>query len=65
MCPVGIRLLDGDITDAYEAESISYNNQIIDIYSASWGPDDNGYTVNIYFKLSSQNATLDLPYFPI
>ena len=37
-------MLDGDVTDAVEARSLSLNNQHIDIYSASWGPDDDGKT---------------------
>ncbi len=39
-------MLDGDVTDAVEARSLSYNSQHIDIYSASWGPDDDGKTVD-------------------
>lgn len=31
-------MLDGDVTDAVEAASLSHNNHHIDIYSASWGP---------------------------
>ena len=42
----GVRMLDGDVTDAVEARSLSLNNQHIDIYSASWGPDDDGRTVD-------------------
>ena len=42
----GVRMLDGDVTDAVEARSLSLNNQHIDIYSASWGPDDDGKTVD-------------------
>lgn len=30
----GVRMLDGDVTDAVEARSLSLNNQHIDIYSA-------------------------------
>jgi len=39
-------MLDGDVTDAVEAQSIGLNPQHIDIYSASWGPDDDGRTVD-------------------
>lgn len=39
-------MLDGDVTDAVEARSLSLNPQHIDIYSASWGPDDDGKTVD-------------------
>ncbi|KAB7505085.1 Furin-like protease 1, isoform 1-CRR, partial [Armadillidium nasatum] len=42
----GVRMLDGDVTDAVEAKSIALNPQHIDIYSASWGPDDDGKTVD-------------------
>lgn len=39
-------MLDGDVTDIVEAQSLSLNPQHIDIYSASWGPDDDGRTVD-------------------
>jgi len=39
-------MLDGDVTDGVEAQSLSLNPQHIDIYSASWGPDDDGQTVD-------------------
>lgn len=42
----GVRMLDGDVTDAVEAQSLRFNTQHIDVYSASWGPDDNGRTVD-------------------
>ncbi|XP_076292804.1 proprotein convertase subtilisin/kexin type 4-like isoform X2 [Lasioglossum baleicum] len=42
----GVRMLDGDVTDSVEARSLSLNPQHIDIYSASWGPDDDGKTVD-------------------
>eukprot|EP00093_Oithona_nana_P005555 05555.XXX_231746_225773_1 [CDS] Oithona nana genome sequencing. len=42
----GVRMLDGDVTDAVEARSLGLNNQHIHIYSASWGPDDDGKTVD-------------------
>ncbi|KAK2180746.1 hypothetical protein NP493_427g01043 [Ridgeia piscesae] len=42
----GVRMLDGDVTDAVEAHSLSLHPQHIDIYSASWGPDDDGRTVD-------------------
>ncbi|KAL0965792.1 hypothetical protein UPYG_G00285770 [Umbra pygmaea] len=41
----GIRMLDGDVTDMVEAQSLSFRQQHIDIYSASWGPEDDGATV--------------------
>lgn len=42
----GIRMLDGDVTDSVEASSLGYNIDHIHIYSASWGPDDNGEVVD-------------------
>uniref|UniRef100_A0A8C4Q905 Furin, paired basic amino acid cleaving enzyme n=1 Tax=Eptatretus burgeri TaxID=7764 RepID=A0A8C4Q905_EPTBU len=42
----GVRMLDGDVTDAVEARSISLNPQHISVYSASWGPEDDGRTVD-------------------
>ena len=44
LCP-GIRMLDGIVTDAIEASSIGVNPNHVDIYSASWGPNDDGKTV--------------------
>uniref|UniRef100_A0A2K5DPW2 Neuroendocrine convertase 1 n=1 Tax=Aotus nancymaae TaxID=37293 RepID=A0A2K5DPW2_AOTNA len=41
----GIRMLDGIVTDAIEASSIGFNPGHVDIYSASWGPNDDGKTV--------------------
>ncbi|XP_017052403.1 furin-like protease 1, isoforms 1/1-X/2 isoform X1 [Drosophila ficusphila] len=50
----GVRMLDGDVTDAVEARSLSLNPQYIDIYSASWGPDDDGKTVDGPGELASR-----------
>ncbi|XP_041101494.1 neuroendocrine convertase 1-like [Polyodon spathula] len=41
----GIRMLDGIVTDAIEASSIGFHPDHVDIYSASWGPNDDGKTV--------------------
>lgn len=38
-------MLDGDVTDAVEAEAISFHQQHIDIYASAWGPDDSGKVV--------------------
>ena len=38
-------MLDGEITDALEAAALSFKSDYVDIYSSSWGPDDNGKTV--------------------
>ncbi|XP_040846144.1 proprotein convertase subtilisin/kexin type 4 [Ochotona curzoniae] len=42
----GVRMLDGTITDITEAQSLSLQPQRIHIYSASWGPEDDGRTVD-------------------
>ena len=42
----GVRMLDGDVTDSVEATSLSLHRDHIDVYSASWGPDDDGRTVD-------------------
>jgi len=39
-------MLDGEVTDAVEAQSLALNHQHIDVFSASWGPDDDGRTVD-------------------
>eukprot|EP00057_Strongylocentrotus_purpuratus_P024220 XP_011678694.1 PREDICTED: proprotein convertase subtilisin/kexin type 7 [Strongylocentrotus purpuratus] len=42
----GIRLLDGPMTDSLEATAFNKFMYINDIYSCSWGPDDDGKTVD-------------------
>ena len=41
----GVRILSGDITDLDEALAINYEMQKNDIYSCSWGPPDDGKTM--------------------
>jgi subtilisin-like proprotein convertase family protein len=42
---VGLRLISGSTTDTMEAEAMAYRNDIIHIKSNSWGPSDDGYTM--------------------
>ncbi|CAH2049213.1 unnamed protein product, partial [Iphiclides podalirius] len=42
----GVRMLDGLVNDAVEAQALGFNTHHIDIYSASWGPEDDGKTVD-------------------
>ncbi|KAL5259763.1 hypothetical protein ACHWQZ_G010012 [Mnemiopsis leidyi] len=42
----GIRMLDGRISDDVECDSIGFKRNYIDIYSMSWGPDDDGKTID-------------------
>lgn len=39
-------MLDGTVNDAVEAKALGLNPDHIDIYSASWGPEDDGKTVD-------------------
>uniref|UniRef100_A0A8C8HXT7 P/Homo B domain-containing protein n=1 Tax=Oncorhynchus tshawytscha TaxID=74940 RepID=A0A8C8HXT7_ONCTS len=50
----GVRMLDGEVTDVVEAHSLSLNSQHIHIYSASWGPEDDGKTVDGPAKLAKE-----------
>lgn len=43
---LGVRMLDGTVNDAVEARALGLNINHIDIYSASWGPEDDGKTVD-------------------
>ncbi|KAJ3313513.1 hypothetical protein HDU76_002631, partial [Blyttiomyces sp. JEL0837] len=42
----GERLIADSTTDAVEAQALNYKFQINDIYSASWGPNDDGASVD-------------------
>ncbi|KAJ3108544.1 pheromone processing endoprotease [Phlyctochytrium planicorne] len=42
----GERLISESTTDAVEAQALNYKNQINDIYSSSWGPNDDGASVD-------------------
>lgn len=50
----GIRMLDGQVSDAVEARSLSFNPDHVDIYSSSWGPNDDGKTVDGPGKMASR-----------
>ncbi|KIY50809.1 hypothetical protein FISHEDRAFT_64425 [Fistulina hepatica ATCC 64428] len=41
----GVRILSGPITDVDEAASLNYGYQNVSIYSCSWGPPDNGQSM--------------------
>ena len=40
-----MRLLDGEVNDRIEGIALGYAYDKVDIYSASWGPTDDGKTV--------------------
>ena len=48
----GIRMLDGKVTDSLEAQSFIYKAHLNWIYSCSWGPEDNGRTIEGPGKLA-------------
>lgn len=39
-------MLDGPVTDRIEAASLVYAHHLVDIFSASWGPKDDGQTLD-------------------
>jgi len=39
---VGLRLIAAAVSDAQEAEALTWRSDIIDLYSNSWGPSDDG-----------------------
>ena len=51
--PLGVRMLDGTVTDSLEAQALSHALDVVDIYSASWGPNDDGKTLEGPGKLAS------------
>ncbi|XP_023262476.1 furin [Seriola lalandi dorsalis] len=50
----GVRMLDGEVTDMVEAHSLSLNPQHIHVYSASWGPEDDGKSLDGPAKLAKE-----------
>nr|XP_018668642.1 proprotein convertase subtilisin/kexin type 7-like [Ciona intestinalis] len=42
----GIRILDGPMTDSIEATAFNKHMDVNDVYSCSWGPEDDGKTVD-------------------
>lgn len=51
----GIRMLDGTVSDRVEASSLIHALDQVDIYSASWGPQDDGRTVEGPGKLAQKS----------
>ena len=41
----GIRILDNELTDTLKAKGLGFRQDYVDIYSNSWGPEDNGHAV--------------------
>lgn len=51
----GVRMLDGAVSDRVEASSLIHQLGKVDIYSASWGPTDDGKTVEGPGRLARQS----------
>lgn len=49
----GVRMLDGVITDRLEMEALTTGLDLVDVYSSSWGPSDDGETVEGPGRLAS------------
>ncbi|XP_075952570.1 proprotein convertase subtilisin/kexin type 4-like isoform X2 [Anarhichas minor] len=54
----GIRLLYGPVTDAMEATALTFNIHFIDIYVCSWGPQDDGATMDGPHSLTARALRL-------
>lgn len=62
----GIRVLDGRVTDSLEGEALQFKTNYIDIFSASWGPNDDGKTMEAphhYAAAALQNGVKYVSHF--
>jgi proprotein convertase subtilisin/kexin type 1 len=50
----GVKMLDGIVNDRVEAEALSYRADLVDIYTASWGPPDDGKSLEAPGRLASE-----------
>lgn len=50
----GMRLMDGKVTDLQEALALTYGLHKVDIFSASWGPRDDGKHMSGPGKLTTK-----------
>ncbi|XP_077275283.1 neuroendocrine convertase 1 [Temnothorax americanus] len=48
----GIKLLDGLVNDRVEGEALGFKSGLIDIYTASWGPADDGKSLEAPGRLA-------------
>ncbi|XP_046431301.1 neuroendocrine convertase 1-like [Neodiprion fabricii] len=48
----GIKLLDGVVNDRVEGEALGYRTDLVDIYTASWGPADDGRSLEAPGRLA-------------
>ncbi|XP_043284514.1 neuroendocrine convertase 1-like isoform X2 [Venturia canescens] len=50
----GIKLLDGIVNDRVEGEALGYKQELVDIYTASWGPADDGKSLESPGRLATE-----------
>lgn len=50
----GIKLLDGLVNDRVEGEALGYRPDLVDIYTASWGPADDGKSLEAPGRLAEE-----------
>nr|XP_034178752.1 neuroendocrine convertase 1-like isoform X1 [Osmia lignaria]XP_034178753.1 neuroendocrine convertase 1-like isoform X1 [Osmia lignaria] len=50
----GIKLLDGLVNDRVEGEALGYKPELVDIYTASWGPADDGKSLEAPGRLAAE-----------
>ncbi|XP_033208644.1 neuroendocrine convertase 1-like [Belonocnema kinseyi] len=50
----GIKMLDGVVNDRIEGEALGYKTDMVDIYTASWGPADDGKSLEAPGRLASE-----------
>ncbi|XP_076240659.1 neuroendocrine convertase 1 isoform X2 [Calliopsis andreniformis] len=50
----GIKLLDGLVNDRVEGEALGYKSEVVDIYTASWGPADDGKSLEAPGRLAME-----------
>ncbi|XP_043794709.1 neuroendocrine convertase 1-like [Apis laboriosa] len=50
----GIKLLDGLVNDRVEGEALGYKPELVDVYTASWGPADDGKSLEAPGRLARE-----------
>ncbi|XP_011309647.1 neuroendocrine convertase 1 [Fopius arisanus] len=50
----GIKMLDGVVNDRVEGEALGYAQHLVDVYTASWGPADDGKSLEAPGRLATE-----------
>ncbi|XP_050441941.1 neuroendocrine convertase 1-like [Adelges cooleyi] len=56
----GIKFLDDQPTDVRESNALKHRYDIVDIYSNSWGPSDNGYFMEHISDFAKESLSLGI-----